>query len=227
MKRKIIFVHGFGVRKDSRGMFTDIQKSLEVDENFKDVECVLTDLNIVEEGNNDIKLNPLSVQAEILKKVYNREKSPGKAGGNETILVCHSQGCVVAGIADLEGIEKIILIAPPTNNDLQKTINGFKNRPGTIVDINGESFLMRRDGSKTIVPKEYWSDRENLNYLEQYKKLGEKNNLKIIIAKQDDVVANDCVEELKKIGEVVEIDGNHNFDREYRVGLVEEIKRSL
>jgi hypothetical protein len=47
------------VRKDARGIFTDIEKSFLADEKFKDVECVFMDLNIILD-NGDIFLNSLN-----------------------------------------------------------------------------------------------------------------------------------------------------------------------
>jgi esterase/lipase len=133
-------------------------------------------------------------------------------GGEELYIVAHSQGCVVACLANLPRIKKIFFLAPPTNNDLIKSIENFKKRPGTVIDFSGDSILMRRDGSKTIVPASYWQDRESLNYLELYKKLSRKNNLIIILAGQDDVVSNESSEVLSRLGKLVVIDGNHNFD---------------
>lgn len=219
MKHKVLFVHGFGVKKDARGLFTDIANSLEGYE----VECILTDLNIVNQENGDIVLNPLSKQAEILKSVYTENHSEG-----DTIdIIAHSQGCVVAALADLPQIRKIIFITPPTNNDLQKTLEHFKNRPDTVIDFEGESYITRADGSRTIAYKEYWSDRKDIVYLDEYKKLASNNDLHIIIANQDETVSNDSVGELQKIGQVICLDGDHNFTKEFREPLIKTIKKLI
>lgn len=214
MQKKIIFIHGFGVRKDARGMFTDIANAL------PEFECILTDLNVVyEDGNTQLK--PLGTQAQIIRKVFE------KSGGDEIYVFAHSQGCVVAALADLPNIKKVFLLAPPTNNDLDKTINNFKKRPGTEINLEGQSTLMRADGSKTFVPKEYWEERKKINYLEEYKKLSEKNNLVIILANEDEVVDNSSKEDLKKLGVVDNVAANHNFENHGRILLLEKINKYL
>lgn len=222
MKHKIIFVHGFGVKKDARGMFTDIKKSLSDDKKLKDVECILIDLNVV--NGDNIYLNPLSVQAEILSKVYAEENTEDC----KIDLICHSQGCVVASIANLPKIRKVFLLAPPTNNDIQRTINSFKERPGTKIDLKGESILTRKDGSTTIVPREYWSDRKELNYLNEYFTLSQSNKIIVILGKQDKTVSNEDIEKTLNNSIIEKIDGNHNFDGENnRQNLGEIIKKYL
>lgn len=214
MRKKIIFIHGFGVRKDARGMFTDIVNAL------PEFECILTDLNVVDENGNT-HLNPLGTQAKIIREVFEKE------GGDEVYIIAHSQGCVVAALADLPNAKKVFLLAPPTNNDLDKTINNFKKRPGTEIDLEGQSTLMRADGSKTFVSKEYWEERKKINYLEEYKKLSEKNNLVIILASEDEVVDNSSKDDLKNLGVLDEVVANHNFEGSGRVQLVETIQKYL
>jgi hypothetical protein len=223
MKHKIIFVHGFGVKKDARGLFTDIASGLQNDPSMREVECVLTDLNIVSQENNDIVLNPLSKQAQIVREVFERESGEGVV----IDLVCHSQGCVVGSLADLPGIRKVVLMTPPVNNDFAKTLEFFKSRPDTVINLEGESYLTRADGSRTIAPKEYWQDRQDINYLEEYKKLAEHNDVTTIIANQDEVVSNENVSELSEIGEIIKLDSDHNFTGEARQKLIETLTKVL
>jgi hypothetical protein len=223
MKHRIIFVHGFGVRKDARGLFTDIVSALQNDPGMREVECVLTDLNIVSPENNDIILNPLSTQAQIVREVFEKESGEGVV----IDLVCHSQGCVVGAIADLSGVRKVVLMTPPTSNDFAKTLEFFKKSPDTVINLDGESYLTRADGSRTIAPKEYWQDRQDINYLEEYKKLAEHNNVTTIIANQDEVVSNESVGELSEIGEVIKLDSDHNFTGEARQKLIETLTKVL
>lgn len=223
MKRKIIFVHGMGVRKDARGIFTDIQKSFLEDERFKDIECIFTDLNYVNPDGN-LVLNPLDVQAEIIKEVYEREKE-----NSQITIIAHSQGCVVASLCDFQNLSKIFFLAPPTNNDLQRSIDRMKARPGTMVNLEGESIMARSDGSKTIIPKEYWQNRKDLNYLDCYRKLVRhlaSTKLEIIFAAQDEIIQDYKIEEFQKLGEVVLVDGDHNFT-DTREKLVEVIKEKF
>lgn len=211
---KIIFIHGFGVTKNARGLFTDIAQAFEE----KGARCILTDLNVVDEVGN-ITLNTISKQAEIVQTVFQENYKEG-----DTVdLICHSQGCVVGAIADLPNIRKVVLMTPPTNNDIQKTLEFFKSRPDTIINLEGESHLTRADGTRTIAHKEYWLDRQGMDYVEQYKKLASHNPVSTIIANQDEVVDNGAVEELAKITHLIHMDGNHNFTGDSREVLIEKL----
>ncbi len=210
MKKKIIFVHGFGVKKDARGIFTDIEKSFLNDGNFKNVECIFTDLNIILE-NGDLFLNPIEMQISILQKVYEQEKE-----NSEIYIIAHSQGCVITSLCDFQNLQKVFFLAPPTNNDLDKTIERMKKRPGTIINLDSESIVVRADGSKTIIPASYWQSRKKINYLDCYKNFSEKigkDKLKIILANQDEIVENGeiTILELEKFGEIIKVEGDHNF----------------
>jgi hypothetical protein len=215
---KIIFIHGFGVTKNARGLFTGIAQAFEE----KGAKCILADLNVVDEVGN-ITLNTISKQAKIIQKVFQENYKEGDVMD----LICHSQGCVVGAVVGLPHIRKVVLMTPPTNNDIQKTLEFFKSRPDTVINLEGESYLTRADGSRTIAPKEYWQDRQDINYLEEYKKLAEHNNLTTIIANQDEVVSNEGVGELSEIGEVVKLNSDHNFTGEARQKLIEVLRKVL
>ena len=211
---KIIFIHGFGVTKNARGLFTDIASVFEEGR----VECILTDLNVVD-GSGNITLNTISKQAEIIQRVFQENYREGDV----VDLICHSQGCVVGAVADLPHIRKVILMTPPTNNDVQKTLEFFKSRPDTVINLEGDSYMTRADGTRTIAHKEYWQDRQGMNYLDEYKNLAQHNNVTTIIANQDEVVDNSAIEELKKDTCVVYIDADHNFTGETRKALIERL----
>lgn len=223
MKNKLIFVHGFGVRKDARGLFCDIRDALAADPRFADLQSVLVDLNIVREGSDDIYLNPLSVQAKILADVIARESQDG----SPVSLLCHSQGCVVASMGDVSVVKKIIFLAPPTNNDLEKTIRAFKDRPGTVINFSGQSVLARKDGSRTLVPAEYWSGRRGLEYVQQYQAVAANHDVTIILARQDETVSNENIQALLPTVATVVVEGNHNFEPPHRAELIEVIKGLL
>lgn len=224
MKHKILFVHGFGVKRDSRGMFTDIVDFLSATPTFKDSKMVLMNLNEVEEFSNDILTNSFSKQAEILKAVYEREYEDSDT---EIDIIAHSQGCVITAIAELPKLRKVIMLAPPTNNDTQKTIDFFKERPGTEINMEGTSYIKRADGSTTTVPKEYWEDRKGMVYADEYKKLSNKHDIVMVFANQDQLVDPQYIDEYKKLAKVVQIDGNHNFEAPNREGLLRTLHELL
>jgi hypothetical protein len=145
-KHKILFIHGFGVMKDSRGIFSDISEFIGKNKN---TECILFDLN---DKNNSggIRVQAFSTQIDKIKSVYEKHKDA------ETIdVICHSQGCLVGAMANLKKVRKTIFLAPPVENNIEKTINYFSQNPLSKIDLDGESFLERRDGTQTVVPKTF------------------------------------------------------------------------
>lgn len=207
--RTVIFVHGFGVMKDARGMFTDIANAL----NEHGSKCVLIDLNTKDEDGN-ILLSPFSKQVQILTNAYEDNK------GNETFIIAHSQGCVVTALANLPNIKKTIFLAPPTDNNAEKTISYFKKNPLTSIDLEGTSQLARRDGTFTLVPKEYWTEREQLDIARTYNTYIVQHETIVIKATQDEVISNEAFNELFSNVKVIELEANHDFTDTSRETLV-------
>ena len=116
--KKILFVHGFGVKRDARGMFTDIAANLP---NFSPVNF---DLNTIDENENLVVSN-FSSQVETLKDIWKKESAD-----HEVYIIAHSQGCLVTAIADLPGITKTFFLAPPTNFNVE-ILDYFKAKTGT------------------------------------------------------------------------------------------------
>ena len=100
----VIYSHGFGVYKDDRGLFPDIAASM------PRTEAIMFDYNRLE-ANNTLIASTLEAQTEKLRQIYNETRA---ANPDATIdLICHSQGCVIAAMAQLEGVRRTILLAPP------------------------------------------------------------------------------------------------------------------
>jgi hypothetical protein len=214
----IIFSHGFGVRQDARGLFTDIAAAL------SDAQPIFFDYNEIDETNNTTLVRPLSQQAEILKKVLAGAKV---ANPSATIdLICHSQGAIAAALATLTGIRKTILIAPPADMNFERMQKMFKDRPGTEINMHGISRLARRDGSFTLVPSEYWAERKEIQPIELYNKLATQTELIIIRAKQDEVLGETDFSEIRNTT-IINLDGNHGFIGEARGPLLLTLKEHL
>lgn len=214
----IIFSHGFGVKKDDRGLFSDIAHSL------KDITPIMFDYNDIDDEKNQITVKAFSKQAEILKEKINSLK----ADNPEAIvdIICHSQGSIIAALVQPAGIRKIILIAPPSDASVERMIEAFKSRSGTEINLSGISKLSRRDGSVTIILPEYWEGRKNVQPLELYKQLAELTELTIINAKQDDVLGVNSFSDLDNV-EIINIDGDHNFSGDDRKKLLEVVNGKI
>lgn len=204
-KHIVIFSHGFGVRKDDRGLLTDIAESL------PEVEAVLFDYFEVDEDKKTLTIRPLSVQAKMLNEVINDARASNPEATID--LICHSQGTMVAALANPDGIRKTILLAPTFDMGIERSIKRY----GSCVNLNGTSELPPVDGFVRIVPAEYWSERKNLKPFKEYNALAEKTELVVIEANQDQLLAKVDLKDLKPGVKIVSLDGDHNFtgvDRE-------------
>lgn len=202
----VIYSHGFGVRKTDRGLFSAIAG------NLPDARHVMFDYNPVHEESNTLTVKPLHEQALKLRKVINtaRAEYPGAV----IDLVCHSQGCVVAGLVKPRGIRKVIMITPPDDISEATVVGQLGTRAGVAIDITARTRLPRSDGSTTVIHPEYWKSLAGIDPVKLYNKLAQFTQLRIINAKQDEVLGKVNFETLNQAISVVALDGNHNFDEE-------------
>ncbi len=215
-KHIVIFSHGFGTRKDDRGLFTAIEKSLE------NIECVLFDYYEINDTENTLTARPLEEQAKMLEEVLLRTREANPEAVID--LVCHSQGSITASLLKPKGIRKTIFITPPFNIDVQRTFNAFKNRPGTEINMSGVSKFARKDGSMTLIPANFWKDRSMSEIVGLFNEVSKETELTIIRAKQDEVLPGEEVVGLNESIKLVDLEGGHNFDGEYRDGLIKEVR---
>ncbi len=213
MSHIVIFSHGFGVYKDDRGLFSDIATSL------PDTRPIMFDYNRAE-ANNTLIASTLEEQVDIFRQIYIEIRTNNPAATID--LVCHSQGCVIAAIAQLEGVRKTILLAPPdasfgANIDQKiADMKEWKKRPGTEILPDGSISYPRRDGSTTIIPTAYWDSRRDINPIFLYKELSEKTELVIVQATKDEVIGLTDFSELPSTIKIVQMDTGHDFENEDR-----------
>jgi len=202
----VIFSHGFGVRKEDRGLFSAIANAL------PGVKSVMFDYNPINEQSNTLTAKPLDEQARKLRKVINTTKTEYP---DATIdLVCHSQGCVVAGIVKPRGIRKVIMITPPDDINQASVVKRLSARLETPIDVTARTRLSRTDGSTTVIHPEYWQSLAGLNPVKLYNQLARVTTLRIINAKHDEVLGKVSFEGINPSISLVALDGGHNFDDE-------------
>lgn len=215
----IIYSHGFGVRKDDRGLFTDIAAAMPTTKH------IMFDYNQINEASNTLTVAPLDKQAAKLRQTVLETQATNP---NATIdIIGHSQGCLVAAIANVSGVRKTIFTAPPSDADLEDKIKRWPVRPGTQFTTEGTSYLERKDGSTTIVPPEYWISLRNLNAQKLYNTLAETTDLTIITAMQDEVLGEVAWDELTPNIKVIEMATGHNFEGESWQQFIEAIEQEL
>ena len=215
--KKILFVHGFGVLKDARGMFADIVTSLS-DTNFVPVLFDLNDLD--EEGN--LVVSDFSEQVRRLKEVWVKESLDA-----DLFIVAHSQGCIITALANLSNVTKTIFLAPPTENEGEEIIEYFKSKPGTEINLQGVSKLARSHGSFTVVPASYWIEKDEVTTGELYGDYIKDHRSEVIRATQDEVISNDGMAAAFQGIEIQDIATTHNFEGEGGLELVSLVHHLL
>ena len=192
----IVFSHGFGVRADSRGMFTEIATA------FSQHRFIMFDYNQVL-ASGDTNVDSLQAQAKKLQQVVNEQS-------DEIIILAHSQGCIITGLVDLKKVSKVILLAPPTDMSMQKVIRKLMKKPGAVINLNGTSKLPRRDGTTTYISKEYMHSIENVSPLEIYEKIASTTNTVIVRCTNDEILGQTNVNTLLNVKHI-DVESDHNF----------------
>ena len=215
-KHVIVYSHGFGVRKDDRGLFTDIANAIPA------AEHIMFDYNQIDEQTNTLTVSPLQEQVRKLKEQLDKIDSDAVID-----LVAHSQGCVVAAIAKPQNVRQILCLAPPDNVDTERLINFFGNRDGSDINVNGKSRIPRRDGSTTIIPATYWQSLRGLDVIRLYNRLPDLAKTKFLIANDDEVLGTTNFDKTDERIELIQLDGNHDFTDEARQYLVDYVRSEL
>ncbi|MFZ1258371.1 MAG: hypothetical protein WAQ25_02780 [Candidatus Saccharimonas sp.] len=219
MNHFIIYSHGFGVRQDDRGLFTDISRSLQ------NLQHIMFDYSEIDERNNTLTACPLDEQAEKLKnKIIALQ-----CNYPDVIIdvIAHSQGCVAAAIAKPSGIRKVIFLAPPAQFLGLEKREIYAMRPDTITENDGTLRMPRRDGSTTIIRENYWRSREGVVPIELYNQLARLTNLTIITATNDEVLTNTDFTGLSDKVSHIKQPANHDFTGDSRRVLIEIVSGLL
>jgi len=203
--KTVLCSHGFGVKADSKGMFTAIAAA------FPAIDFRMFDLND-ERPDGDTYVRPLDgMAAELQDRI--------DIADGEIILLCHSLGCVVAGLVDTARVSKIVLLAPPDKIDHERYIARLRSRKGSEIDLSGMSVLPRTDGSTTYLPKEFFASVANADLMELYRKIAADKPTVIIRALQDEMIGLTKIDTIKN-ARIVDLDTDHNFTGEGRQKLI-------
>ena len=211
--KTLIFSHGFGVKADARGMFPEIAAA------FPEYEAVMFDYNEIL-SNGNIVVAPLDQQAKKLQEVINTTDA------DEIILICHSQGSIIAGLVSLSKVSKVILLAPPVVASMQRVIDKVAKRPGAELNLDGISKLPRTDGTITLLPKEYMTSLDAVDPLELYKKVANDKPTVIIRATEDQVLGMTNVDEVGAAS-LIDLPADHDFTGESRQELIKALEEVI
>jgi len=211
--KTIICSHGFAVRADSMGMFTDIKAAL------PEYEFRMFDYYAIT-PNGDQTVRSLDDQAAILQ-----QQIDDTAEGDITLL-CHSQGSTVAGLIDLSRVSRVILLAPPVAISRASLINRMRHRKGAKLNPHGMSIVPRTDGTTMYIPVEYMDSIEAHDRLTLYQTMATKVPTTIIRAMSDEVLGVTPLEQVKN-ATLIDIAADHNFTARARTKLIETLREVL
>jgi len=219
-KHVVIFSHGFGVGRDSLGLFTEIAEMLSP----HGIESVMFDYNEFNPETREVFVKPFSGQAKILQSVIDR--TVGENPGAVVDIIAHSQGAVMVALADVRSVRKVVSMSPFFHTDIQKIMERYKKFPASEVDFTGTSRRVRSDGTVTVIPAEYWAERFATDVYDIYNKLALKADLTIIRAGEDKVMEGP---DLLKIfnAKIINIHGDHDFSKEYRPNLISVVRSTI
>ncbi|MBP6911629.1 MAG: hypothetical protein KBB88_00285 [Candidatus Pacebacteria bacterium] len=220
----IIFSHGFGVKKDDRGLFSGPEGIAESFQN-ENCEVVLFDYNQIDEEENTITTIPLHMQAQMLEQKIREVKDRNP----DTIIdiIAHSQGCIAPAILLPEGIRNVVYIAPSIDANIDRMIGYFSQNSKTEINLDGVSKLARADGSSTYVTSEYWKERAQAHPIPLYTALAHNTKITIFHANDDTTLGHHSLEGIADEISVFTLDGDHNFTGSARAPLIEKIKKLL
>ncbi len=208
----IVFSHGFGVKADACGMFTQIADT------FPQDSFVFFDYNKILE-NGDIEVAPLNVQAQILQEKLNQQNE-------EVVLIAHSQGSIVTGMVELKNVRKVVLLAPPVVMSMRRVVDKLMNKPNAVIDLDGVSKLPRSDGTTTHISKEYIASIDGVNPLELYQSIANTVATVIVRCTEDEVLGLTNVNKVHG-AKHIDVKSDHDFSGSARQELLAIIRQEL
>lgn len=219
-KKVVIFSHGFGLRKDNRGLFTLLGKELE-DLGF---ETVYFDYNRYDPKTKELYTIPFSAQAKKLQSVIDQvsERCPN----SKIYIIGQSQGSFIPALCNIKRIDKIIGMSPFFHTDMKDIMRRYTKSKENVLNFTGVSTRKRSDGSITIIPASYWKERFETKVEDLYNQLAEKTELVLISPLQDEIMD---ITDLRKIkgASIINLDGGHDFNPPHRYKLIQIILRQL
>jgi pimeloyl-ACP methyl ester carboxylesterase len=209
----VVFSHGFGVKRDSRGMFTDIADSLPPTFGY-----VMFDFNDI--NGHNVTLEPYSGQAKKLNAVLQFAQN----NSDTVYLVGHSMGCITASLLLSTIPKKVILLAPPVHGPRKKSNNTWAERPGAYYD--GDTLIVpRKDGTTSIIPQSFFDESIKVDCLQAMQAYSEVVPLKVVQALDEEIIKPTDSYDLLPGNAItlIKTPGNHNFDPPHRQAVIRQI----
>lgn len=218
-----IFAHGFGTDKHERGLGDEMAREL-VDEDPNIATVRFSYSGYGESEGNQAQKNQITM-AEDLESVYLNIKQEAFC---PVTVVAFSMGSHVIARDNRLSLDEVVLINPPgTNMDKMKSY--FKGKEDLVIDEEGTWHIPRRDGSKTLLGKDFWDSLEEKELYSNMKDLTERHKTTIIRAQDDEVITDDIREIYGDLNfeNILDTPGNHDFkDPEARKEFLGKLSES-
>lgn len=210
----VVFSHGFGVRHDSRGMFTDIVAGLPRSWGY-----ILFDYDSFDETTNQVRVVGFAERLRRLQAVL--DWAHQQAGVAQIHVIGHSLGAVTVAALAPENIGKMLLLAPPLTLGI-RFAELFTKRPGATHD-DSQWTLPRTDGSVTTVNDATLAEIISVDAEGELSKLAMFRAFTIVLPSQDEKLPEADYTGLITMPAVtmISIDkANHDFQGDGRQKLV-------
>lgn len=220
-KHVVVFSHGFGVRRDARGMFTDIVQALPPGWGY-----VLFDYDSFDEASGQQTVIGFNSRVERLQAVI--EWVQDQKDVAQVSVVGHSLGALTIASLAPEKVASIVLIAPPLSLG-SRFAEQFTEREGAKHE--GHTWhIPRTDGTSTAVGDEQLAELMSVDAEGELAKLALFRSYVIILAGVDEIIPDADYTELITMPSV-SMEGvdsaNHDFEGAARQELVESVIKRL
>lgn len=213
----VIFVHGFGVRLDSRGMFTDIVKNLP-----KGWGSVTFDL--YDNRGNQTYIKSINDQVNLVSNIYTQISSKNPSA---TIhLIAHSMGCVITALTKIKPSGKVVLLAPPDTFGHGMLESYFRSYPGAH-EGKDELIVPRKDGTITHIPYQFFAEMSSADPIDSLHRYSSIKDYILIQTTEDEVIGNTNFESLRDSAHIIQTPADHNFTGRNRKKILETIKSAI
>jgi hypothetical protein len=120
------------------------------------------------------------------------------------------------------------MLTPPTDVSQAVVAKRLGARLETPIDLTVRTRLSRSDGSTTVIHPEYWQSLAGVKPIKLYNLLARVTALRIINARQDEVLGSVNFEGIDPGISLVTLDGDHNFEEaESRKRLLYILRKEL
>jgi pimeloyl-ACP methyl ester carboxylesterase len=213
----VVFSHGFGVRRDGHGLFTDIAAALPEGWGY-----LLFGYDRFDEATQSQRLVSAAQRQEILETVIDWTRL--QSGVQQVHLVGHSMGSLTVAALAPQNIGEIVLMAPPLRLG-SRFVERFNKRPGILHEGHTWS-IPRSDGTTSVVDDNDLADLVDVDPEGELVKLAMFRSYTIMIADSDEVLPDADYTELMVMPSIsmqgIE-QANHDFAGQARAATVQAV----